>query len=361
MGAAVSLPFLSFFALPALTSYGTSINLLFFTLNWYILLLTHPPLSVELIGTAVVQLLCYILPGLLFLAFDMGVPSAAGAIKTQGDIALASRMGRKRVAKIAAWSIGNVGLGIALQAGLELLLTKVLGWRTAISLSKTMPMPWSIAKQVVLLLFARGVRSFPFPSLDLASSPIGTNEYAIQTLQYYTHRFLLHNPRFPLSKHHIRWQHAIPSPFSLCATYDYPPCYLLHQWLPLLLPAIAIRAHILSVLFTLALASLENLVTYSGYSVLPSGILLPGMAKRIDNHFLVRGEGNYAAFGALDWCHGTSVGRDVVDDFRAEWDKHDGDGKMLEASDRAGNLLEGVGEKVRGKVNGGRRRKSGGR
>ena len=85
------------------------------------------------------------------------------------------------------------------------------------------------------------------------------------------------------------------------------------------------------------------------------------MAKRIDNHFLVRGEGNYAAFGALDWCHGTSVGRDVVDDFRAEWDKHDGDGKMLEASDRAGNLLEGVGEKVRGKVNGGRRRKSGGR
>jgi hypothetical protein len=335
MGAAVSLPFLSFFALPALTSYGTSVNLLFFTLNWYILLLTHPPLSVEVIGISVVQLLCYILPGLLFLAFDTGLPSLAGAIKTQGDIALAGRSGRKRVSKIAAWSIFNVVLGIALQAGLELLLTKVLHVRPALSLSKRMPMPWSIAKQVVFLLFSRG------------------------TLQYYTHRFLLHNPRFPLSKYHVAWQHSIPAPFALSAAYDYPPCYLLHHWLPVFLPAIAIRAHILPVLFALVLASLETLVTYSGYSILPSSILLPGMAKRIDNHFLAQGQGNFAAFGALDWCHGTSVGRDVVDDMRAEWDKHDGETKMLDAGDRAGGLLEGVGDKVRGKANGRRRKGSG--
>jgi hypothetical protein len=157
MGAAISIPFLSVFALPAVASYSTSINLLFFTLNWYILLLTHPPLSVEIIGISVVQLLCYILPGLLFLAFDTGVPSAAGAIKTQGDIALAGRHGRKRISKIAAWSIANVILGVALQAGLELLLSKVFKVQTALSLSKTMPMPWKIAKQVVFLLLARGV------------------------------------------------------------------------------------------------------------------------------------------------------------------------------------------------------------
>jgi hypothetical protein len=36
MGAALSLPLLSFFALPAFTSYGTSMNILFFTLNWYV-------------------------------------------------------------------------------------------------------------------------------------------------------------------------------------------------------------------------------------------------------------------------------------------------------------------------------------
>jgi hypothetical protein len=81
------------------------------------------------------------------------------------------------------------------------------------------------------------------------------------------------------------------------------------------------------------------------------------MAKRIDNHFLVQGQGNFAAFGALDWCHGTSVGRDVVDDMRVEWDKHDGDGKLLDASDRAGNLLDGIWDKVRTKAASGRRRK----
>jgi hypothetical protein len=126
---------------------------------------------------------------------------------------------------------------------------------------------------------------------------------------------------------------------------------------PLFVPAIALRAHILPVLFALSLASLETLITYSGYSILPSGILLPGMAKRIDNHFLVQGQGNFAAFGALDWCHGTSVGRDVVDDMRVEWDKHDGDGKLLDVSDRAGNLLDGIGDKVRTKAASGRRRK----
>jgi hypothetical protein len=86
------------------------------------------------------------------------------------------------------------------------------------------------------------------------------------------------------------------------------------------------------------------------------------MAKRVDNHYLVRGEGNFAAFGALDWVHGTAVGGDVVDDFRAEWEKHDGDGKLIEAQGRAGNLIEGVGDKIRAKGNGGRsRRKSSGK
>lgn len=83
------------------------------------------------------------------------------------------------------------------------------------------------------------------------------------------------------------------------------------------------------------------------------------MARRIDNHFLVQGQGNFAAFGGLDWCHGTSVGRDVVDDMKAEWEKHDGNGKLLEASDRAGNFIDGVGDKVRGKAAARKRKGSG--
>jgi hypothetical protein len=158
MGAAVSLPLLSFFALPALTSYGTSVNLLFFTLNWYILLLTHPPLQVELIGIALVQLLLYLLPALVFLLFDTGLPSVAVQIKSHGELALPGRKGRKQVAKIAAWSVFNVVLGAGLLGGIET-LAKFLHVRTALSLSKTMPMPWAIMKSVALLLIIRGVSS----------------------------------------------------------------------------------------------------------------------------------------------------------------------------------------------------------
>lgn len=160
MGAAISLPLLSFFALPAFTSYGTSMNLLFFTLNWYILLLTHPPLQVEIIGIGLVQFLLYLLPGLLFLGLDVGVPSLASAVKTQGELGLpirGERGARKRVAKTVGWSVFNVGLGVALLGCLETLLTKVLLTRHALSLSKTMPMPFAILKTVALLLAIRGV------------------------------------------------------------------------------------------------------------------------------------------------------------------------------------------------------------
>lgn len=237
------------------------------------------------------------------------------------------RGSRKRVAKIMAWSTFNVALGVGIQAGLELLLTKVLLYKTALSLSKTMPLPYAILKSVALLLVLRG------------------------SLQYPIHRYLLHSPRSPLTKYHLSWQHTLPSPFTLASTYDYPLCYLLHHWVPLYLPAIALRVHILPFLFALSIATLADTVSYSGYStaLLPSGIILPGMARRVDTHFLSKGEGNFSAFGLVDWVSGTSVGADVVDDFKAEWEKRDGGQKLVDAGDSAGGFIDGVGEKLKGK------------
>ncbi|KAF2433350.1 SulP family sulfate permease, partial [Tothia fuscella] len=332
MGAAISLPLLSAFALPAFTSYGTSVNLLFFTLNWYILLLMHPPLQVELIGVGLVQLLLYLLPAVIFLLFDTGVPSVAVQIKTHGELALAGRKGRNQIVKIAAWSIFNVLLGAAVLGSVETLSERVLQVRTALNLSKTMPMPWKIAKSVALLLVIRGF------------------------LQYYIHRHVLHNPRFRyLSKAHATWQHSIPSPFSLIASYDHPICYLLHHWVPLYTPAFALHVHILPFLLALSVSCIEELITYSGYSIMPSGIILPGMARRTDNHFLCRGDGNYAAFGALDWVNGTSVGGDVADDMKAEWEKHGGQRSLGEAGNKAGGFIDGIGSQLSGK--GGRKKK----
>jgi hypothetical protein len=114
------------------------------------------------------------------------------------------------------------------------------------------------------------------------------------------------------------------------------------------------RVHILPFLFTLSIVSIEELMTYSGYSIMPSGILLPGMARRNDHHFLSKGDGNFATFGAIDWVSGTSVGGDVVEDMKAEWEKHGGDQKLIDAGDSAGNFVDSMGEKLKRK--GGRKK-----
>ena len=82
------------------------------------------------------------------------------------------------------------------------------------------------------------------------------------------------------------------------------------------------------------------------------------MARRVDNHFLVKGQGNFAAFGMLDWISGTSVGNDLVDDMKAEWDTRHGNEKVVETVDGVQGFAEGVGEKLK---KGGRRRKGSGK
>jgi len=335
MGSVVSLPILSYFALPAVTSYSTSFNLLLFAINWYILLLTHPPLQVELIGIALVRILFYLLPSLIFLAFDGLLPSLAVALKAQGDLALPRRKNRKKQGQIIFWSIFNLVLSIAIQAGLELLLTKVLLLRSSLSLSKRMPTPYHILKSMAILLVARG------------------------SLQYLIHRFVLHNTRSPITqtfaRMHILWQHSVPAPYSLIPFYDHPVAYLFHHFLPLYMPAWLLRTHLLPFLFTLAIVSLEECVTYSGYAYIPSILILPGMARRVDNHFLAKGEGNFASFGLLDWISGTSVANEFADDMKAEWAKRNEDGKVVDMVDSAQGV---VGEKLK---KGGRRRKGSGK
>jgi len=95
------------------------------------------------------------------------------------------------------------------------------------------------------------------------------------------------------------------------------------------------------------IVSLEELLIYSGYSVLPSLILVKGMARRVDNHFLSSGKGNFGAFGAVDWISGTSVGGNVVEDLQKEWDNHNMTDKVQGGANDAGNLMENLGVQMK--------------
>lgn len=160
--AVLSIPALSFLVIPAFSSYGTTLNLLFFTMTWAILIKTNNPLYIEILGTFGVRFLFYILPSLGFLAFDSLTPTLAVGIKEHGDTALP--MSRKNGGKNGPWwtialvSLGNVILGVAMQTGIELLFTQGLHLQSVLKLSTALPMPWAIAKHLFLGLLLREVR-----------------------------------------------------------------------------------------------------------------------------------------------------------------------------------------------------------
>lgn len=301
---ALPLPLLSFLALPFFGGSPATVNLVIFYLTWSALVASHGPLTVEVGGTLLVRLFCFLLPALGFLAFDCVLPNLSKGIKARGEKQLPLRLSRNKLVEIAGVAAFNVLLSVAIQGGLELLSTEVLHVRSLLKVTSLVPLPWTILKDVAKGIAMRAV------------------------LRYSAHRYLLHTYNTPLKTWHRQWQHSIELPFSLLAAYDHPVNYLLSQWLPVFLPAYVFRFHVLTWHILLAVASLEELFVYSGYAVLPSSIVLAGMARRTDAHFVAVQDGKYVGnfghLGLLDFVCGTTCKDevDVVDDLQSEATKH---------------------------------------
>lgn len=161
MDALFSIPVLSLFLIPALSSYATSLNLIFFYMTWTTLVLSHPPLRVELFGTAAVRIVFFALPSLLFFLFDILTPSAAVVVKAQGESGLPGGKRRRNIRlkelKVAGWALFNLGLGVAAQAAIESLLVRGFGFRSALKVSMRLPLPWEMVKDMLLGLLGREV------------------------------------------------------------------------------------------------------------------------------------------------------------------------------------------------------------
>lgn len=322
MDALLSLPALSFLLIPTMTSYSTSLNLLFFYITWSTLVLSHPPLRVEIVATLMVRILFYIGPSLAFLTFDTLLPSASASLKALGPTGLPLPPGRNtyarervlRLAKILAWSILNTLIGVTIQSATELLFTRVFSIRSALRVTTTLPTPFAIGKDLL-----RG--------------------YLLREILAYTlHRYILHPPAEPniLNSLHDTWYHAeITAPFPMSATYDHPAAYIVRSFLPAYLPAVIFRFHLLTYMVYTAFISLEETFAYSGYSTVPTNFILGGIARRTDNHVLCGGEGNFGPWGLVDWLMGTSVGGDVMEDVGAEAEKHDVPERMDGAMQKA--------------------------
>ncbi|EFR01527.1 sterol desaturase [Nannizzia gypsea CBS 118893] len=312
MGALLSIPVLSYLLIPSMSSYGTSLNLIFFYLTWTTLVLSHGPLKVELVGTTAVRLIFYFIPSVLFFLFDILIPSASVVLKVYGKDGLPQGKKKKygtSELKVAGWAIFNLILSIAAQGLIEFVLTRVLGLKSRLKVTTKLPLPWDIIKGVGRALILREI------------------------LQYFVHRHVLHSWT-PFQRHHNDWYHSIHTPYPLTAHYDHPVVYILWRFLPVFLPAAAFRCHLLTYMLYLSIVSLEETFAHSGYKPMPTSFFIGGIARRIDQHLLHGGHGNYAPLGVMDWLFGTSIGDELEDDIPEQSNRESIAEKLVEKKPR---------------------------
>ncbi|GAP82795.1 putative sterol desaturase family protein [Rosellinia necatrix] len=315
MDVVLSLPIISYFAGPMLSSWSTSLNLLFFYMTWSTLVLSHSPLKIELVGTLAVRIVFWLVPSLFFLLFDTLVPSLAESIKLYGPASIPRRH-VPSLARQALLAVVNLALSTALQAGISVAATSLLR-RPLFKTSTALPLPWQVVKHIGVLCAAREV------------------------LAYYAHRHVLHAARGRVARLHARYAHprAAAAPYSLMLYADHPVPLALGRLLPVYLPALAVRPHLLTYFLFALLTTVEETLSMSGYSVVP-GIVMGGITRRTAAHYASGGRGNYGAWGLLDWANGTGVGKGVVEDVRDEAEKRQVKERGKMAVDDTGNLVQ---------------------
>ncbi|KAK6358759.1 hypothetical protein TWF730_008078 [Orbilia blumenaviensis] len=274
---------------------ASSLNLFFFWMTWTTLIMSHPPLRVELIATFFARFIFFLVPALIFTLFDNLLPSLAGKepyVKSASrkSVSVPTGRGKKKNLQISNanrgtlfaifMSVGNIMLGIGVQAILEYIVVDVFGRPRLLRISSTFPYPWDMAKGAAYAMILREI------------------------MIYYPHRHIHQNPKSLLRSTHV---HRRPTTSSLNLTSTTPIDYLLLQFLPVYLPSIMLSFHLLTYVGFVAVTSLIDVICYSQYEYLPKAFFVGRIARRVRGHDESGGKGGYGWLGLLDWLHGTEL------------------------------------------------------
>jgi sterol desaturase/sphingolipid hydroxylase (fatty acid hydroxylase superfamily) len=234
---------------------------------WASTVASYNPHIIDIVGTQLIQVVFWWLPCTLYVLLDVIAPDFAARHKIQPAPKQPSSAEIKHAALV---SLRNQGIVLALEVSLATFA--VLADRPpAFQVNASLPTLKDFCQDFLICVLVREV------------------------LFYYAHR-ILHTRSLYTAIHKVH--HRFTAPISFAAQYAHPIEHIVANTLPIALPPMLLRSHILTMWAFLACQLVETGTVHSGFD------FFRGAARKHDRHH-ERFNVYFGGLGLLDWIHGT--------------------------------------------------------